>query len=204
MFSPAYRIVTPQLVIRCYNPADAALLEKSVTESLEHLLPWMPWAAFEPEPFSEKLDRLRRMRSNFDLNLDYVYGIFNPQENRLIGGTGLHTRLGIGALEIGYWIHKDFINLGYATEASAALTRVAFEIHKVERVEIHCSVENSRSAAVPRKLGYTHEANLHKRSFANGHPSDQMVWSLFAEEYSTSPSAKLECAAYDAAGRRIL
>jgi RimJ/RimL family protein N-acetyltransferase len=204
MIGPAYRIVTPQLVIRCYNPVDASLLERSVSESLEHLLPWMPWAAAEPEPLSAKVERLRHMRSNFDLDVDYVYGIFNPQENRLIGGTGLHTRLGAGALEIGYWIHKDYTNQGYATETSAALTKIAFEIHKVERVEIHCSVENTRSAAVPRKLGFTHEATLLKRSFANGRASDQMIWSLFADEYPSTPSAKLESAAYDAAERRIL
>jgi RimJ/RimL family protein N-acetyltransferase len=204
MTTPAYRIVTPQLTIRCYNPADAPLLAVSVTESLEHLLPWMPWAANEPEPLDVKVERLRRFRANFDLGKDFIYGIFNPQENRLVGGAGLHTRIGSGALEIGYWINKNHINHGYATETSAALTKVAFEINKVERVEIHCSVENIRSAAVPRKLGYTQEATLHKRSFANGHLSDQMVWSLFADEYLNTFSAKLEIAAYDAAERRIL
>lgn len=200
----AYHIVTPQLVIRCYNPADAPLLATSVTESLEHLRPWMPWVASEPEPIEAKIERLRRMRANFDLGHDYVYGIFNPQEKRLLGGTGLHTRIGDDALEIGYWIHTDFINRGYATETSAALTKVAFEVNKVERVEIHCAAENVRSAAVPRKLGYTHEATLKKRSFANGHKCDQLVWSLFAEDYPASPAAKLEIAVYDAAERRIL
>jgi len=204
MSGPAYRIVTPQLVLRCYNPADAPLLAASVTESLEHLLPWMPWAAAEPEPLQTKIERLRRFRANFDLGHDYIYGIFNPQEKRLLGGTGLHTRIGDQALEIGYWIHKDYIGRGYATETSAALAKVAFEVHHVERVEIHCAVENVRSAAVPRKLGFHHEATLKNRSFANGHKCDQMVWSLFADTYPASPVAKLEIAAYDAAERRIL
>lgn len=204
MPGPAYRIVTPQLVLRCYNPADVPLLAASITESLEHLLPWMPWAAAEPEPLQTKIERLRRFRANFDLGQDYIYGIFNPQENRLLGGTGLHTRIGNNALEIGYWIHKDYIGRGYATETSAALAKVAFEVNQVERVEIHCAVENVRSAAVPRKLGFQHEATLKNRCFANGRNCDQMVWSMFAEEYPTSPVAQLEIAAYDAAERRIL
>jgi len=203
MPSPAYRIVTPQLVIRCYNPADASLLAASIKESLEHLLPWMPWAAAEPEPLDIKVERLRQFRAKFDLEQDFIYGIFNPQENRLIGGTGLHTRIGAEALEIGYWINKNYINHGYATETSAALTKVAFEIQQVKRVEIHCAVENIRSAAVPRKLGYTHEATLRKRSFANGQLSDTMIWTLFAEDYPQTLSAKLEIAAYDAAERRM-
>jgi len=204
MSHPAYRIVTPQLVIRCYNPSDAPLLARSVSESLEHLLPWMPWAAAEPEPLDAKVERLRQFRARFDLGQDFVYGIFKPQENQLIGGTGLHTRIGAGALEIGYWINKNYINHGYATEAAAALTKVAFELHKAERVEIHCAVENVRSAAVPRKLGYTQEAVLRKRSFANGHLTDQMIWTMFPDEYCSTLSARLEIAAYDAAERRIL
>jgi RimJ/RimL family protein N-acetyltransferase len=204
MFNPAYRIVTPRLVLRCYNPKDALLLENSITESLDHLVPWMPWASSEPEPLMSKVERLRRMRSNFDLNIDYVYGIFNLEETCLLGGTGLHPRLGAGALEIGYWIHRDFINKGYATESTAALTKIAFEINKVNRVEIHCSVENIRSAKVPQKLGYSHEATLRNRSFANDHLTDQMVWSLFADEYAKNSPCKIRIAAYDAAERCIL
>jgi len=204
MRTPPYRIVTPQLVIRCYHPADAPLLAASVSESLEHLLPWMPWATAEPETLETKIERLRQFRARFDLGQDYVYGIFNPQENRLLGGSGLHTRIGANALEIGYWIHKDFINRGYATETAAALTQVGLRCAGAERVEIHCAAQNVRSAAVPRKLGYSHEATLARRSFANGEYQDQMVWTLFAEDYPASPASHLEIAAYDAAERRIV
>lgn len=204
MPGPAYRIVTPQLVLRCYNPSDAPLLATAITESIEHLLPWMPWAAAEPEPLQAKIERLRRFRAQFDLGQDFIYGIFNPQEKRLLGGTGLHPRIGNNALEIGYWIHKDFVGRGYATETAAALTKVAFEVNGVERVEIHCAVENLRSAAVPRKLGFHHEATLKNRSYAHGRQCDQMVWTLFAKDYPSSPAAQLEIAAYDAAERRIL
>ena len=204
MFNPAYRIRTSRCVIRCYNPTDAFQLENSITESLDHLLPWMPFASAEPEPIIAKIERLRRMRSNFDQNLDFAYGVFNDESTQLIGSTGLHPRIGAGAIEIGFWIHKNYINQGYASEVTSALTRIAFEINKVDRVEIHCSVENLRSAAIPRKLGYLHEATLQKRSFANGLSSDQMIWSLFANEYPNTPSAHIELAAFDAAERKIL
>ena len=94
MTGPAYRIITPQLVIRCYNPTDAPMLAKSVNESLQHLLPWMSWAAAEPEPLDAKVERLRGMRSDFDLGQQFVYGIFNPLQDRLLGSSGLHTRIG--------------------------------------------------------------------------------------------------------------
>jgi RimJ/RimL family protein N-acetyltransferase len=79
----------------------------------------------------------------FDLGEDYIYGIFNPDETRLLGGTGLHTRIGDNQLEIGYWIHKDYTNQGLVTESTAALVKVAFEIMLIHRLEIHCDPEIS-------------------------------------------------------------
>jgi RimJ/RimL family protein N-acetyltransferase len=202
---PAYRIITPRLVLRCWNPTDASMLTAALIESREHLLPWMPWAANEPLEPSHRVKVLRRFRGEFDLDQDFIYGVFNRNETRVLGGTGLHTRLGEGAREIGYWIHVDFTHQGLATELSAALTRVAFEIEAVNRVEIHCDPRNVYSASVPRKLGYTHEGTLRARTIgSDGMPSDSMIWTLFKEDYPHSPSASAKIEAYDATGQRIL
>ncbi len=200
---PAYCIRTRRLVIRCWNPADAPLLKAAIDASIEHLRPWMPWADHEPSPLQTKIDRIRAWRASFDLGQDFVYGVFDLGETRVLGGTGLHTRLGPNAREIGYWIHQDFTNQGLATELSAALTRVAFEIDQVQRVEIHCDPANLRSAGVPRKLGFTHEATLKQRYPTAGGFRDSMIWTLFAGEYPGSPSTRAEVEAYDAMGRRI-
>jgi RimJ/RimL family protein N-acetyltransferase len=202
---PAYRIHTKRLVLRCWNPGDARLLKEAIDQSLDHLRPWMPWAHSEPEELDKKIERLRLFRGKFDLGQDFVYGIFNREETQVLGGTGLHTRLGPQAREIGYWIHKDYTNQGLATETSAALTRVAFEIDRVRRVEIHCDPENLRSAAVPRKLGFSHEATLRLRTpFLDEGLRDVMIWSLFAEDYRSSQAASANIEAFDAIGRRIL
>jgi RimJ/RimL family protein N-acetyltransferase len=205
MLGPAYRILTRRLVIRCWNPADAPLLKASVDENIDHLLPWMPWAADEPKPLQQKVDLIRAWRAGFDLGKDFVYGIFNREESRVLGGTGLHTRLGPGAREIGYWIHRDYTNIGLATEVSAALTRVAFEIDGVRRVEIHCEPRNIRSAAIPRKLGFTCEATLRERyPFTEDQYRDIMIWSLFSSDYGKTPCARVEVEAFDAMNRQIL
>lgn len=207
---PAYRIETERLVIRCWEPVDAALLKEAIDASREHLLPWMPWAKHEPTDLQTKIERLRQFRGNFDLGRDFVYGVFDLDETSVLGGTGLHTRIEktapeFAAREIGYWIHKDHINQGLATEVSAALTKVAFEIDGVDRLEIHCDPDNIRSAAVPRKLGYRHEATLARRLRTTaGEPRETMIWTLFAGDYPASPSAQVDLAAYDAIGRPII
>ena len=80
----------------------------AILESREHLLPWMPWAANEPVELSQRVQWLRKCRGKFDLDQDYIYGVFNLDETKVLGGTGLHTRAGEAAREIGYWIHKDY------------------------------------------------------------------------------------------------
>jgi RimJ/RimL family protein N-acetyltransferase len=202
--NPAYRIETKRLVIRCYEPSDVQMLADSVRENVEHLKPWMPWVHAEPEPIEEKEKRLKRFRGRFDLGQDYVYGIYNPEETRLLGGTGLHTRLGESELEIGYWIHKDHINKGLVTESTSALIKVAFEIIHVHRLEIHCDPGNYASAAIPRKLGFTHEGTLRGKTRFLDNWSDSMIWGLLENEYSNSPASKAEIKVFDAFGHALL
>lgn len=202
--NPAYRIETKRLLVRCYNPSDAALLAETVTENVEHLRPWMPWVYNEPEPLEEKVQRLKRFRGMFDLGQSFVYGIFNREDTKLLGGTGLHPRIGEGGLEIGYWIHKDYVNHGLVTECTAALVKVAFELMHAHRLEIHCDPANLASAAIPRKLGFTLEGTLRaKTRFLDGW-SDSMVWGLLEIEYADSPSAQAEIKVFDADGRQVL
>jgi len=202
---PAYRIESERLVIRCYDPKDALYLQKAVQESVEHLRPWMPWVKSEPEELKVKIERLRVFRADFDLSKNYIYGVFDPNETELLGGTGLHPRVGSNAFEIGYWINVNHVNKGYATEISAALTKVAFEVEHINRVEIHCDPNNIKSAAIPKKLGYVYEATLRNRcENIEGELIDSMIWSLLKEDYLKSPAVKAKIVAYDVFGNLII
>jgi RimJ/RimL family protein N-acetyltransferase len=201
---PAYRVVTPRLVIRCWEPADAPLLKAAVDSCTSHLRPWMPWATLEPEPLESRIQWIRKCRGEFDLSRDFVYGIFDPAGTEVIGGTGLHTRRGPDVREIGYWIHERHARKGYATEVTAALTRVAFEIENMSRVEIHVATENLKSTGVPRKLGFRHEGTLRQRiKDAAGDLHDSMVWTMLASEYPGSAPSSVEIEAFDVMGRRF-
>ena len=201
---PAYRIETERMVLRCWQPTDAPKLKKAVDRSKEHLLPWMPWAAHDPEPVENKVALLRRFRGQFDLEQDFVYGIFSPDESEVWGGTGIHERIGPDACEIGYWIDITQVGKGLATEVSCALTQVAFELHKFHRVEIRCEPSNHASSAIPKKIGFRHEATLKERfHLGNGHYRDQMIWSMFFEDYPGSIPSKGKVRTFDAVGHLI-
>lgn len=183
-----YRIETPRLVIRNYHPADAALLKQAVDESLAHLKPWMPWAQNGPEPLFVKQQQLRFFRAQFDLDTDYVFGIFNASETRLLGGTGLHKRGREHRLEIGYWIHAQAVGKGYVTEAVKALTYNAFYYHGVKGLDICCDPRNQSSYAVAERCGFVHKETLSGRDQTpDGKPRDTMIWRLERPEVLAIP-----------------
>ena len=192
-------------VVRCWDPRDAPLLKDAVDSSLEHLREWMPWAYHEPQELDAKAAMLRTFRGNFDLGQDYIYGIFSADETRVLGGTGLHTRVGEGAFEIGYWVRADAVRQGIASAVAGALTRAGIELAGADRIEIHVDVENEVSCRVPRRLGYREEGVLRRRlPTHDGSPQrDALIFSMFAEELAGSPAALVPFAAFDSRGLLI-
>lgn len=201
-----YRIETSRLVVRCYDPRDAVLLKDAVERSRDHLWPWMDWTPAEPEPVEYVVQRLREFRAQFDRDENWIYGVFAPDESRIVGGTGLHPRGGEGSLEIGYWVAADAVRQGYTTEVAAVLTRVGFELLDLARVDIQIDPENEASQGIPRKLGFVHEATLRRRiRRREGEPrTDSMMWTMLREEYDDAPwRDAYPYSAFDSAGNRV-
>jgi RimJ/RimL family protein N-acetyltransferase len=168
---------TPRLLLRCWEPGDAALLKEAIDSSLTELRQWMPWAASEPSPLASIAERIDKFRRAFDAGHDWTYGVFDRDASRVLGGAGLHPRIEPGWLEIGYWIRSSEVGHGLATEAAAALAEAAFRVHDAGGVEIRCDPRNTRSAAIPRRLGFEHVLTLQGEATAtNGEPRDTMVW----------------------------
>lgn len=199
-----YHALTPRLELRCYEPRDAQALIDAMADGTDHLLPWMAWAQEEPQPIEEKIALLRTFRGRFDLDQDWIFGAFERgRPDVLVGGTGLHPRVGPGAAEIGYWVRRGRQGAGIATEMASAMTRLGFECQTWSRIEIHCDARNVPSARIARKLGYREEGRLRGRSVAVG-GGDQLVFGMLAGEYPASPAAALAVTAFDAVGGRIL
>ncbi len=205
MLARTYKIETDRLIIRCFEPRDARLVKISIDESLKHLIPWMAWAKNEPESIEQKIERLRKYRGQFDLGQDYNFGIFSKDEKHLVGATGLHTRLGENAREIGYWINVNYLRQGYATEAVQALIKVGFEVELLDRIEIRCDPKNIPSQSIPKKLGFLHEGTLKNRT-----PDticalrDVIIWSMTKEDYVGKGIADFKLKAYNIINDQII
>jgi ribosomal-protein-serine acetyltransferase len=142
-----------EYIVRKYEQSDAVALVTAVTESCEHLRPWMPWIKFEPQSVTQREALIKTWNEAWADRTEFVMGIFLGDQ--VVGGTGLHLRGDVNTVEIGYWIHVDYIGKGIATRVSGALTESAFAMWpEIDIVEIHHDQANEASAAVPQRLNF--------------------------------------------------
>jgi ribosomal-protein-serine acetyltransferase len=137
--------------LRSYREDDLDALVQAVSESEDHLSPWLPWAAGHSR--ESEAEFLARAALDWESGTAYNYAMI--AEGTLAGGIALMARIGPGGLEIGYWVHRDWTRRGLATAASAALVEAAFRLPGVDRIEIVHDELNVASAGIPRKLGFT-------------------------------------------------
>ena len=155
-----YEFETERLTIRGPLPGDGAEMQAAIAESIDELRPWMPWAKTVPTVEESEI-RLREKHLDFLARKDLQLLLFLKGTHTLVGSSGLHRiNWDVPKFEIGYWVRTSFSRQGYITEAVAGITNFAFDQMGARRVEIRCDAKNVRSAAVPQRLGFVHEATL--------------------------------------------
>ena len=154
---------------------DAGVAWRAVSESLDHVGPWMAWArpgysAADAEEFRAGCDA--RWGDDFD------YALVTPAGD-VAGSCSLMRRSG-GVYEIGYWLHPGHLGRGLMTAAAGALATEAFRIG-ARAVEIVHDEANERSGGVPLRLGFI---DVERRAGADAPaPADSgidVVWRLRA------------------------
>lgn len=166
--------------LRRWRLEDAAVAFRVVTESLDHLAPWMPWASTDYD-LKTATDFVSSSRSDWEQGKAFDYAVLGPGSD-VIGSASLMARIGPGGLEIGYWLHRDHVGRGIVRRAARALVDEAFRIG-ADHVEIVHDEANLRSRAIPEALGFTQV----DRRDATDPPAPactgvQLVWRLAASE----------------------
>jgi RimJ/RimL family protein N-acetyltransferase len=172
-------LITERLLLRPYVPEDAAQVIEALLESKAELDPWFTWHA-RFETIEDAEDLCRRRRADFMKREDLTFALFEKSTGRFLGATGLHRpQWEARIFEIGYFQRTSATGNGYMSEAVIAVTRMAMEQLRANRVEIWCDAANLRSAAVAERAGFTLEGKLRNHDLNNaGEPCDELVYAV--------------------------
>lgn len=166
--------------LRLFEEVDADELHRVVVANREHLGQWMPWAS------GQTLDGTREFiaasRRQWAANDGFQAAIL--ERGGIVGVIGLH-RLDWAnrSTSIGYWIAQAAQGQGTVTSAARALVTYAFDVYKLNRVEIRAGTENTRSRRIAERLGFTHEGVLRQAERVGDRFVDHTVYAMLAGDW---------------------
>lgn len=167
--------------LRLLEEADGQGLYALIDANREHLAQWMPWAA--GQTLADTLAFIRRTREQLASNDGFQTAIV--ENGRIAGVVGFH---GVSwqhrSTSIGYWLAAFAQGRGIMTRAVSSLVDHAFGTWGLHRVEIRAAVDNTRSCAIPERLGFTREGVAREPERIGKRYVDQVVYSLLADEWS--------------------
>jgi RimJ/RimL family protein N-acetyltransferase len=166
-----------RVIVRLHTTADFDELWEAIQESKDHLRPWLPFADQSQDDLRVWLTRA--VAHSFSRET-LACAILDRETGRILGNLGLMIHdWEAGHFEIGYWLRTGATGKGSMTEAVRLITDFAFDHLWANRVEIRCDARNERSAAVPRRLGFTQEAHLRlARTFVDDTLRDMLIFAL--------------------------
>ena len=143
----------PRVTLRRLDSNDAAAFGDLVIANIDHLRPFMPWAANEPTTLAQRRELIDTWARESAAGRDASYGTFVG--STIIGACGLHRRSpDPDRLEVGYWIGADHCGNGFATELTFVLAEEAFGHEEIAFLDLYCDDANASSASVAERAGF--------------------------------------------------
>ena len=172
--APRERVDLGDVVVRRWTTDDAEALHIAVTESIDHLRPWMPWISREPLTVADRRSLIETWSREWDERRDFTMGIFGP--DGAVGGTGLHLRSGPRSVDIGYWLRADNVGRGIMTRVVVALVESAFMLEDVDLVVIQHDEGNTPSGRVAERAGFICDHRYTREPQAPGETGTMLRW----------------------------
>lgn len=113
---------------------------------------------------------------------EYYLAVQPLPQTRLIGFVRLALG-GVRAAKLGYAVHADHWNRGYATDAASTILDFGFRKLDLHRVTAAVGPDNDASTAVLTRLGFSREGRLRDHVFTNDAWRDSILYSLLSHEF---------------------
>ena len=172
--------INPNLKLKHLEKKEAKEVFDFIEKNRAHLKKWLNWVNFIQSLEQEK-KYLASLSQDIFKSPTIDLGIW--YEDKLIGTMGLINidRLNRNA-NLGYCLDSEFENKGIMTECCEKFIDFSFKSLNLHRIEIRTAVDNFRSKAVARRLGFKPEGVLKEVYFINNEFIDCEIFSKIKSE----------------------
>lgn len=174
-------LTTPRLILRSFRSDDEVAFQAFAVQ--EDFWKYLPGPALTAALVTQFI-AARVAEAAVPMRSDWLFAVEEKQMARAIG----MVRLSIAAGEhrqgnIGFSFDGSIRGHGYASEAMQAALRFGFADLELHRITALADVENARSHAVLKKLGFRHEGRLQQNFLVRGQWRDSDLFALLRSEW---------------------
>ena len=175
------RTVAPGIEMRQFEPGDAPTVFAVVERNRDHLRQWLPWVD-QTHSAEDIRHFIARVEAQCEADQGPNTGIW--VDGVFAGNVGCHpVDWANRNCSLGYWIDAAQQGKGVITRCCAAMLGYLFDEMRLHRVEIRCGTGNTRSCAIPARLGFTREGLIRQAEWVNDRWVDLVVWGMLADEW---------------------
>ncbi|MCC7409920.1 MAG: GNAT family N-acetyltransferase [Phycisphaeraceae bacterium] len=181
-----------ELSLTLVHPRHAEEIFAVIDANRAHIARWLSWVVM-----TVRVEDTRQFAAGRLAAYSAGQGVSCSirRQGRVVGGVGLmDVRRSSGVFEaseadLGYWLAEAEQGRGAVTRAAVALLDHGFGELGLRRITIRAESANSRSRAVPCRLGFTHEGTLRGVGRYDGRRVDHELYAMLAEDWPAARAA---------------
>ncbi len=174
-------LVRENIILRTLEDADAQEFFDITKKNNTYLRKWLGWldddmTVEDTKKYIQESNKRFENKEGLDLGIFY--------EGKQIGGIGLFPwDTANKKISIAYWLVEEYQSKGIMTDSLKKVIEYAFTEMGLNRIEVTVALENVKSSALPKKLGFTLEGIAREGNWLYDHFVDLEVYSLLHTEW---------------------
>lgn len=174
-------LIQDQLSLKLPEPEDAPKLFATIVGSKEHLCQYLPWVGMTKD-LHDTQSYIDYLRSQFAAKRVCKFSIWQGEE--IIGEVGYgFINAKDRSASLSYWLASEWQGQGIATQAARGMIEYGFKELGLNRVEIHCAIDNERGQWVAKRLGFVEEGRIRQGECRYEQYVDVLLYGLLKDEY---------------------
>jgi ribosomal-protein-serine acetyltransferase len=177
--------VNDEIELRLIDRQCTEMLFKLIDANRDHIRKWHPWVdAIRTNVAVERA--IINWQQQYMNNRGFYAGVW--YQDRFCG---VINHLNVDWVNrwtaLGYWLDAGHQGKGIMTTCCRAMIDHSFTVWKLNRITIECATENTRSRAIPERLGFKLEGIARQIEWVHDRFVDHAMYSLLRSEYKAKP-----------------